>query len=197
MSSPYPQRLTGFARRFLICRQSGHSSVVGVAVTLRPRASHAPTPRRPVRGIFGGLYGWLFAGIVRASRFAASLGCRTMLCTSLRAGPGHVRPWCRSWLSGSPSALASRGSRWRPGLCHFQNRLPFCPGTEKTPARASVFSLLRDKKTSVTVITDGFFFLAPHQQPGGTNGHPQPGMPIAKYAGTVLRYHWMRGHRVR
>ena len=148
-----------------------------------------------MRGTIRGLYGWLFAGTARASRFAASLGCRAMLCTSLHAGPGYVRPWRRSWLSGGPSALASRSNRWKPGRCHFQSRLPFCPGTEKTPAGASVFSLQRVKKTSVTNVTDEFFFLAPFSIQGAPTDTSSQGCAVAKYAGTALRNHWMRGHR--
>ena len=165
MSSPYPQRLTGFARRFPDCHRSGHSSVIGGSATRLPRTCHAQGRAwnfwQPVRLAF------------RGHRAGLSL-CRVSWLpdNAVHESPrraGECLPLVPPRLSGGPSALASRWNRWRPGRCHFQNRLSFCPGTEKTPARASVFSLQRVKKTSVTIVTFiDCFFSRRHRQSQGS-----------------------------
>lgn len=133
MSSPYPQRLTGFARRFLVRRQSGHYPVVG-----------APAARRAARGILDGLPSPGF----RCLRAGSDYGCRLLAlwrpCARDPRGAGECLP--------RVSPLGCRAACPRAAK-EFSNKPPFCPGTEKTPAGASVFSLQRVKKISVTVVT--------------------------------------------
>lgn len=163
MSSPYPQRLTGFARRFLVRRQSDHYPVVG-----------APAARRAARGILGGLPSPGFRCSVRGLAWLPPLGCLA----TLRAGPTRSRG-----MSARVSPLGCRAACPRAAK-EFSNKPPFCPGTEKTPARASVFSLQRVKKISVTAVT--FLNSLFRTPPSGVIGQGD--------AAASARSHW-RGRR--